>query len=63
MTEDIKNLPDYAKQYKYVIVTIVDGELWFYGAYNDFNKATDVIKELSSYDKNNVRFIITNDEF
>ena len=30
----INNLSDYASEYTYVVATTVDGELWFYGAYN-----------------------------
>jgi hypothetical protein len=37
--EMINNLPDYANEYTYVVATTVDGELWFYGAYNLRSKA------------------------
>lgn len=35
----IKNLPDYANDYKYVVAREVDGDWWFWGAYNVFEKA------------------------
>ena len=37
--EMINNLPDYASEYIYVVATTVDGELWFYGAYNKRSQA------------------------
>ena len=43
----INNLPNYAEDYKYIVVTLVDGELWFYGAYNDYEKALLVARETS----------------
>ena len=61
MTEDINNLPDYAKNYHYIVVTLVEKELWFYGAYNDFQRAVEAVEEVKGTDY--VRFIITNDEF
>lgn len=41
----INNIPSYAKNYKYIVVTLVDGELWFYGAYNEYEKAKCVSEE------------------
>ena len=38
----IKNCPAYAKEYKFVVVRIVDGEMWFWGAYNDYDRAKKV---------------------
>ena len=35
----INNMPDYANDYKYVVARIVDDDLWFWGAYNDYRKA------------------------
>lgn len=37
----INNLPAYANNYKYIVVREVDGELWFWGAWNDANKANE----------------------
>lgn len=61
MTEDINNLPEYAKSYHYIVVSIVGKELWFYGAYNEWERAVEASKDIGSLDI--VRFIITNDEF
>ena len=36
----IKNLPAYAENYKYVVARKVDGEWWFWGAYNVFQRAS-----------------------
>lgn len=36
----IHNYQDYADNLLYVVTTApVDGKLWFYGAYDDYNKA------------------------
>lgn len=42
----IQNVTEYAKNYKYIVARRVDGELWFWGAWNDRNKANDVAEEL-----------------
>ena len=42
MTITINNMPEYAKDYKYIVVTNLDGDLWFWGAYNDRNKANEI---------------------
>ena len=42
----INNLPTYANEYKYIVVRRVDGELWFWGAWNDRNKANEVALEI-----------------
>lgn len=31
----IRNEPDYAKDYEFVVAREVDGEYWFYGAYEN----------------------------
>lgn len=50
----VNNCPTYAKDYKYVIATVVSNELWFWGATNDYDKALEIIHE-SEY-----RVILTN---
>ena len=35
----INNLPDYAAEYKFIVYRVVDGEKWFWGAYNDYGRA------------------------
>lgn len=42
----INNLPTYANEYKYIVARRVDGELWFWGAWNDLNKANEVALEI-----------------
>jgi hypothetical protein len=41
----INNLPANYTKYAYLIVILVDGEFWFYGADNDFNRANEVARE------------------
>ena len=42
----INNLPVYANKYKYIVACRVDGELGFWGAWNDSNKANEVAIEI-----------------
>lgn len=35
----INNKPEYASEYNFIVASKVDDELWFYGAYNDEEKA------------------------
>lgn len=35
----INNVPVYAKEKKYIVYREVNDENWFYGAFNDINKA------------------------
>ena len=42
----INNVPDYASEYKYIVARRVDGELWFYGAWNDHERANEVALEI-----------------
>ena len=40
----INNYPEYAKEYGFVVVRLVDCEMWFYGSYSDLEKASDVAR-------------------
>lgn len=42
----INNVPDYANDYRFIVARYVDGEYWFWGAWNDRNKANEVAIEL-----------------
>ena len=42
----INNTPDYAKENKYIVAIEEDGEFWFWGAFNDFNKAENAAREI-----------------
>ena len=41
----IHNMPEYATAYKYVVATFDRGSLWFWGAWDDENKAREVAYE------------------
>lgn len=41
----INNLPDNYKNYAYVVARKVDGDLWFWGCYNDRNRANETALE------------------
>ena len=46
MDVKINNIPEYANHYKYVVATLVEGQLWFYGAYDEYDKADRAFKEM-----------------
>ena len=35
----INNMPNYAKEHKYIVYRVVDGEAWFWGAYDEVHEA------------------------
>lgn len=41
----INNMPNYAKDYEYIVARRVKGALWFWGAYNDRDIANEVAIE------------------
>lgn len=43
----INNLPEYAKDCKYIVVRLVDNEVWFWGAYEDLEKAYQSASEIN----------------
>ena len=45
----IKNLPTYAEQYSYVVATMVDHELWFWGAYRTLPEAVKAAQQAGGY--------------
>lgn len=40
----INNLPDYAINYNYIVASVLDGDLWFYGAWDNEDKAYDMAR-------------------
>ena len=42
----IKNLSNYATNYNYIVASAVDGDLRFYGAWNNRDKAYEVAKNI-----------------
>lgn len=38
---NINNLPEYANNYKYIVCRVVNGALWFWGAYNEQSRAAE----------------------
>ena len=38
----INNLPEYAIYYNYIVASVCDSNLWFYGAWDDEDKAYEV---------------------
>lgn len=44
----VNNVPDYAKTRRFWVVKIVDGEYWFYGAFNDVTKAYNSCREFGN---------------
>lgn len=46
MRNHINNVPGYALKYNYIVARFVDGELWFWGAWNDRQTAHHVAEEI-----------------
>ena len=46
MTLTSNNLPEYARTHKYVVYRTVDGENWFWGAFDDVKEAFRIAKEI-----------------
>ena len=42
----VNNLPEYAKNYNWLVCRVVDGELWFWGAFKDHDKAFEVAMDV-----------------
>ena len=42
---NINNMPRYAENYDYIVARRVDGEYWFWGAWNDRDRANEVALE------------------
>ena len=42
MKNIINNMPSYANEYNYIVACKSDDEYWFYGAYNNKEKAEEV---------------------
>lgn len=41
------NIPEYAKEKKYVVMRSVDGELYFWGAWDERERANEVANEIN----------------
>ena len=46
---EINNVPEYAKKYPFWVARIADNELWFYGAYSDWEKALEVSQQIGGF--------------
>lgn len=52
---EIKNKPEYADNYEFIVASICDGEYWFYGAYTNGFKAEQVAIAIDGVVFHNVR--------
>lgn len=39
---NVNNLPETFRNYNWLVCCVYDGELWYYGVYNDHDKAFEV---------------------
>lgn len=44
---EIQNVPEYAKNHKYIIVRQLDNDYWFYGAYDEVEQAQKIAQEIN----------------
>ena len=54
-TLTIKNLPEYANDFEFVVVRKVDDDFWFWGAYAEGYKADRIAHEVGGLIVHNVR--------
>lgn len=49
MAKEIKkvyNVPEWSKKHPYIVVNVIDGTRWYWGTFDDLNRATEVAREL-----------------
>lgn len=46
LSANVNNLPSYATRYKFVVARNVDGELWFWGAYDERENADEAAESI-----------------
>lgn len=52
---EIKNMPTYASNYKYLVVRDVNNELWFWGAYKTITEAEIVASDINGTVLHNIK--------
>ena len=52
---NLMNMPEYANDYEFVIAREVDGDYWFWGAYEDGFKADRIANEIGGVVIHDVR--------
>lgn len=52
VTVQVYNVPDYANDHDFMVAKYDAGRLWFYGAYDDENRALEVANEIDGLEIN-----------
>ena len=52
---NLMNMPEYANDYEFVVAREIDGDFWFWGAYENGFKAEQVAMEIGGVVIHNVR--------
>ena len=47
--ENVKDAPASAINHKYYVARLVDGDLWFWGAYDALDKAVSIAKQVDGF--------------
>lgn len=47
MRVEVNNIPEYAEGYQYILATVTNEELWFYGAFHDLREAHRIAEMVS----------------
>lgn len=42
----INNLPNYAKEHKFIVYRVAQGEAWFWGAYDEVSEASTAMMDI-----------------
>lgn len=49
VTTKVNNMADYARSMDFIVVRVVSGEAWFYGAFNDYARAARQAEEIGGH--------------
>ena len=51
----VNNRPAYADEYEFIVARVVDGEFWFYGAWDEEDEAYRVAREIEGAVLRNIK--------
>lgn len=54
--KNIYNIPDYAKDNKYIVFRLLDGDGFFYGAYDNLDRASHIANTIDGYIVETVKY-------
>jgi hypothetical protein len=49
LVDNIYNIPEYAKDHKYIVFRLLDGDDFFWGAYDNLDRAIHIANTIDGY--------------